>query len=111
MPENSVFMFKTIAEKVKASFWDSSRKIFDYEKFWKQKRLIIFFGARYNKLNKLLWTKGGILPCSLMSSIVPRFIAAQYIAELMNKYLQESLTPSIGRELVFQFWKTIQWKT
>ena len=52
MPENSVFMFKTIAEKVKASFWDSSRKIFDYEKFWKQKRLIIFFGARYNKLNK-----------------------------------------------------------
>lgn len=86
MPENSVFMFKAIAEKVTASFWNSSRKIFDYEKFWKQKRLLIFFGARYNKLNKLLWTKGEILPCSLMPNIVSRFIAAQYIAELMNTY-------------------------
>lgn len=86
MPENSVFMFKAIAEKVKASFWDSSRKIFDSEKFWTQKGLLIFSGARYNKLNKLLWTKGEILPCSLMPNIVSRFMAAQYIAELMNKY-------------------------
>lgn len=35
MPEKSVFMVKVIAEKARADFSDSSRKIFDYSLFRK----------------------------------------------------------------------------